>query len=220
MLVIGNALHTQNVDDWSLIERGRLPTTPNPAVSAFSRSEIAALGQWVDRGGSLLLLADHMPFAGAAAALGESFGFTFLDGFVEDPDTWDPTTFGRTDGALIDHVITRGRRPGTRVDSVATFDGQAFVAEGAEPLMILSRQYVSYQPSIPWDIDSDTPTVSVAGWLQGAVKRIGRGRMAVFGDATMFSAQIRVDGQPMGMNAPQGAQNLDLLLNVMHWLTD
>ena len=77
---------------------------------------------------------------------------------------------------------------------------------------------MSYQPDIPWEIDANTPTISVAGWFQGAVKRFYDGRLAVFGDATMFSAQLKRDGTPMGMNSDAGKQNLQFLLNVLHWL--
>jgi len=36
----------------------------------------------------------------------------------------------------------------------------------------------------------------------------------------MFSAQLGgAQRQPMGMNAPNAAQNYQFLLNVMHWLS-
>ena len=50
------------------------------------------------------------------------------------------------------------------------------------------------------------------------MKRFHRGRIAVFGDATMFSAQLKGDGTRMGMNSDEGVHNLQFLLNVMHWL--
>ena len=58
--------------------------------------------------------------------------------------------------------------------------------------------------------------------LQGAVLRFGKGRVAVFGEAAMFSAQewITKDERVlMGMNRPDAAQNPQFLLNVMHWLS-
>ena len=118
----------------------------------------------------------------------------------------------------MDHPITRGWGRDPSVEFVATFDGAAFRADGAEPLMILGSQYVSYQPEITWEIEENTPAISVAGWLQGAVKSIHDGRIAVFGDATMFSAQLKRNGTHMGMNSDEGAHNLQFLLNVLHWL--
>jgi len=218
LLVIIGALHERNLENWSLIGDGQNPTKSDPVLSAFSPKEIVAVNEWVVEGGALLLLAEHMPVAGAMTELAESFGFQLLNGFVEDPDTWDPAIFRVSDGTLVDHPITRGRSGETRVESVATFDGAAFTADNAEPLMILGPQYVSYQPKITWDIDENTPTIPVAGWFQGAVKDYGDGRLAIFSDATMFSAQLKRDGSRMGMNNIDGTQNLQFLINIMHWL--
>ena len=71
VVVISNALNERNVKDWSL---------PNP--SAFTQDEIAALHGWVEKGGSLLLIADHMPFPGAASELAKAFGVEFSNGFA------------------------------------------------------------------------------------------------------------------------------------------
>ncbi|MHC4507963.1 MAG: hypothetical protein ACYTAO_03255 [Planctomycetota bacterium] len=50
--------------------------------------------------------------------------------------------------------------------------------------------------------------------------KVDNGRVAVFGEAAMFSAQLAGPKQrPMGMNASDAEQNHQLLLNVMHWLT-
>ena len=168
-----------------------------------------------------MLLADHMPFAGAAAELAAAFDFLLINGFVVDPDLWDPSVFHRADGTLADHPITRGRRNSESIDSVGTFIGSAFTAEEAKPLMVLGSQYVSYNPTVAWEINEGTPVISVAGMLQGALKRIEKGRIAVFSDATMFSAQIGTPDMPrLGMNTPQGHQNLQFLLNVLHWLSE
>jgi hypothetical protein len=52
-----------------------------------------------------------------------------------------------------------------------------------------------------------------------AVLTHGRGRIAVFGEAAMFSAQVSgSQRRPMGMNASNALQNPQFLLNTMHWL--
>lgn len=208
VLVIGNALHSRNVDDWSL-----------PTPSAFTDIEIATIHRWISEGGTLLLLADHMPYAGAAADLAAVFGMTFINGFVEDPNTWDPVEFHRAEGMLVDHAITRGGGSHEAINLIATFSGAAFTTEDAEPLMVLGPQYVSYQSTVAWQIDQNTPIVPVGGWLQGAVKQVGKGRIAVFADATMFSAQLSSEDTPIGMNSPKSKENIQFLLNIMHWLT-
>jgi hypothetical protein len=69
-------------------------------------------------------------------------------------------------------------------------------------------------------ITPDAPAVPIEGWCQGAVLKFGKGRVAVFGEAAMFSAQLAGPQQmPVGMNSPEAPQNHQLLLNVMHWLT-
>ena len=64
-----------------------------------------------------------------------------------------------------------------------------------------------------------TPAVSNAQRpdMSGSWHR--EGRVAVFGEAAMFSAQVTGPNRStMGMNAPVAAQNAPFLLNVMRWL--
>lgn len=211
VLVIANALHASNDQSWAL-----------PTPSAFTPQEIAAVEAWVREGGSLLLIADHMPFPGAAADLAAAFGVTMGNGFAYDSAEDSRMRFARSDGSLADHPVARGRGADERVDSVFAFTGQAFrvTAAGAEPLMTLGRGSVLLLPQVAWQFSAETPRENVAGQLQGAVLRHGRGRVAVFGEAAMFSAQrAGPQRQPMGMNDPRAPQNVQFLLNVMHWLT-
>ena len=214
ILVIANALAERNGKDgnWSL-----------PTPSAFSDEEIAAVVNWVRGGGSLLLIADHMPFPGAAEKLAAAFGVRFSNGFALDQKVpGEPIIFRRSDASLRDHAITRGRTTKEKVDSVATFTGSAFQAgSDAQPLLVLGQTVVSLTPSVAWQFKPDTPRVPVEGWYQGAVLRFGKGRVAVFGEAAMFTTQLAgPERKLMGMNAPMAAQNHRLLLNVIHWLSD
>src|SRR5215207_8780673 len=129
--------------------------------------------------------------------------------------------FKLSDGSLKDHPITRGRAPAERVDSVATFTGSAFQAEGdAQPLLVLGPSVSSFLTSVAGQITNETPRFPVGGWYQGAVLRFGKGRVCVFGEAAMFSAQLAGPNRnPMGMNAPVASQNPRFLLNVMRWLS-
>ncbi|HKP28215.1 MAG TPA: DUF4350 domain-containing protein [Gemmatimonadales bacterium] len=214
VLVIANAM-------WSEAE---WETYPYPTPSAFTPEEITAVHQWVKAGGRLLLIADHMPIAGANAPLAAPFGVTFNDGFaVEgfrgseaslDSAFAKPTIFRRTAGTLREHPVAQG------IDSVRTFTGQAFQAPKAEPILVLPATFVSLMPRIAWQFKPDTRRVPVGGWLQGAVMRVGSGRAAFFGEAAMFSAQVAGPSRrPMGMNAPGAERNFQLVLNLMHWLS-
>ena len=210
ILVIANALAERNETDWSL-----------PTPSAFSDDEVKAVRDWVKDGGSLLLIVDHMPFPGAAEKLAAAFGVRFSNGYAIDEKRQGPMVFKLSDGSLKDHQIVKGRSDNEKVDSVATFTGSAFQIEGnAQPLFILGESVVSILASVAGEITDKTPRVPVKGWYQGAVMRFGKGRVAVFGEAAMFSAQLGGPNRnPMGMNDPIAAQNAQFLLNVMHWLS-
>jgi hypothetical protein len=213
ILVIANAIAER-------LSRGpwALPNSP-----AFSGAEIAVLERWVHRGGSLLLIADHMPFPGAAETLAAAFGIQVTDGFATDSTcAIDEMVFRRADGSLADHPITNGRNRRERVDSVRSFTGQAFrLTRPGRPLMTLGAGAVVLLPSIAWQFSDSTPRIPAEGMLQGAVLSHGRGRVAMFGEAAMFSAQVSGPSRrPMGMNAPRAGENSRFLLNLMHWLAE
>jgi hypothetical protein len=211
VLVVANALHRSNDTTWAL-----------PTPSAFTPEEIAAVRRWVEQGGSLFLIADHMPFAGAATELGAAFGITFTNGFAVDTTLGNPGTlvFRRADGSLRASPIIEGRGAEERVDSVVTFTGSAFqVGADATPVLVFGPAARSLNPDTAWAFSDRTPRVDVGGWSQGALLRVGRGRVAVFGEAAMFSAQLAgPNRRPVGMNAPVAAQNPQFLLNIVHWL--
>jgi hypothetical protein len=194
---------------------------PYPTPSAFTDEEIAAVRQWVEGGGRLLLIADHMPLAGAAAKLAAAFGVEFSDGFAQrDPASDEPDLFTRAAGTLADHAIVRGRDAAEAVTSIRTFTGQAFRAPRAQPLIVLPAGFVNLTPRKAWDFTPDTPRAPATGHLQGAVMAVGKGRAAFFGEAAMFTAQLAgPDKNPVGMNSPGAEQNHRFVLNVLHWLS-
>ena len=201
---------------------------PYPTPSGFTPAEVEAAYGWVRTGGSLLLIADHMPLAGVAANLAAGFGVTFNNGFAyagvnleTGRPAGGPTMFRSDDGTLRPHAIVSGRTSAESVTSVQTFTGQAFQAPAsATPLFVLSESWVSLMPEQPWQFDAQTARVPVGGWFQGAVMSVGSGRAAFFGEAAMFSAQVAgPERRPMGMNAPTAAQNFQFTLNLLHWLT-
>ena len=211
LLVISNALAKENRDEetWTL-----------PTPSAFSQEEIAAVRDWVRNGGALLLIADHMPFPGAAGKLAAAFGFRFSNGFAAVGEKRDgQLTFRRTDGSLAEHPIRSGRSVTERIDSVTSFVGSAFEAgRNAKPVLILPPTAVSLLPNAAWEKGPQVRFVPAAGWTQGATLRFGKGRVAIFGEAAMFTAQlVGPDRTPVGMNSIEG--NPQFVLNVMHWLS-
>lgn len=202
-LVIANAVHASNEQVWAL-----------PTPSAFTAEEIVALKRWVQDGGGLLLIADHMPFAGAVKELAGAFGFTFSNCFALENVQRPLERFYRGAG-LSDHPLTAG------VDTVVTFTGSAFrLPAEASPLLALNDGYDLLEPDTAWQFNESTREQKGGGWYQAAILCFGKGRVAVFGEAAMFSAQLAgPESRPMGMNKPEARDNVRLLRNVMRWLT-
>lgn len=210
ILVIANALNPANAVQWSL-----------PTPSAFTAGEIAAVKSFVENGGSLLLIADHMPFSGAASDLAAAFGVTFFNGFAfHMPEPRPVDVFTATDGSLGRDIVLLGRLSSGNVTRVATFTGSAFRApDAARRLLILTDDYQVVMPQTAWVFSPWTPRVGGGGLLQGAVMPYGRGRLAVFGEAAMFTAQIEDStGARIGFTAPGAEGNKQFVLNVAHWL--
>lgn len=211
LLVIANPLHRRNLGgNWVL-----------PTPSAFSQAEIRAVRRWVEQGGALLLIADHMPFPGAAADLAAAFGVEMPNGFAMDTAgaTGGVLSFRRADGTLANHPVTRGRGAAELIDSVVSFTGNAFRWPQADPLLVLGPGTAVFLPDTAWRFGPGTPRLAGAGMLQGAVRQVGLGRVAIFGEAAMFTAQLAGPNRiPVGMNAPGAPRNAQLVLNLMRWL--
>lgn len=206
ILVIANALNLVNERNWSL-----------PTPSAFTEAEIEAVKIWVEQGGSLLLIADHMPFPGAASDLAKAFGFELVNGHVFEAETGsDNFIFGepvRLDlGEAEDLSLPH-------TNSVRTFSGEAFsIPRSAHSVLTLDGKYVAFLPKTAWKFEDDTPIIDVSGYSQGAIMHFGEGRIAVFGEAAAFSAQISKNGDLMGMNAPGAKDNAGFVLKIIRWL--
>jgi len=209
ILVIANALHPSNEGEWVL---------PNP--SAFTPEEIEYIKRWVFLGGRLLLIADHMPFAGAAYDLGKAFGFDFLNGFAfTRMRSWPPSLFKRSDNTLPESPVITGSSEYERIDSVATFTGSAFKGPvNSIPILCFIEGNYSLQPDTAWQFSGDTPRQDLAGYFQGAILSYGTGKIAVFGEAAMFTAQIANGTIKAGFNSEVAPQNAQFTLNLVHWL--
>jgi hypothetical protein len=209
ILVIANALDASDTADWIL---------PDP--SAFSKDEILRLHQWVQEGGRVLLIADHMPFAGAAGELAAAFGFRYLNGFAFTGNrTWPPSRFTRLEGTLLSSPVTDAGATSTAINEVTTFTGSAFtIPDQAIPVVKFKPEHWSLQPDTAWVFHPGTPRVQLGGYCQGALLKYGKGRIAVFGEAAMFTAQVVNETRKVGFNSPEAPQNAMFLLNVIHWL--
>lgn len=205
VLVIANAL----------VEWARGPFVI-PTPSAFTKEEIKEVNAWVKKGGSLFLIADHMPFAGASEKLAKSFGFTFYDSFLFDANQQGILDFSKENNMLSNHQLTEN------VSSVKTFTGQAFkIPNKAESILKTSEKLVVHLPDTMWRFSPKTKRFSAEGLSQGAIMNYGKGKIAVFGEAAMFTAQLAGRNQfKVGMNSEGAEENYKLLINIVTWLTE
>ena len=88
------------------------------------------------------------------------------------------------------------------------------------PILVFPKKSVSKEPDIAWKFNKRTKEVDISGWHQGALLKVGDGRIAVFRSPS-FTAQLTgPQKRRMGMAAPHADQNYQMLLNVIHWLSD
>ena len=232
-----DVLVVSNARDLEALKAGNL------ASPAFTERECDVVRDWVRKGGSLLLIADHAPFGHAAESLGKRFGVTMGKGWVFDrASTGGITTqlvFSNENGLLGVHPILRGRDASEQVKSIRSFTGQSLgVPVGTTILMKLST--TAREAPTPDDLDAEaaaarstdtsTGTIGshsspVVGRAQGIAMTFGRGRVVVLGEAGLFSAQVvrftdRNQQREMkfGMNVP-GNDDRQFALNVLHWLS-
>jgi hypothetical protein len=207
ILVIANALGAEELDD------------DGADASAFTEEECQAVQEWVKDGGSLLLIADHAPAGGAAAALSNRFGVDMSKGFTYDPNNSVPNIpslliFSRENKLLATHPITEGRDQNERVNKVWSFTGQSLKGPANSAAILMLSDTATDKASR----EAET-SVSAAGRAQAVALKFGKGRVVVQGEAAMLSAQMAgPNKEKMGMNAP-GIDNRQYAINVMHWLS-
>jgi S1-C subfamily serine protease len=197
-----------------------LTRSPETANAAFDAAECDAVHDWVEAGGSLLLIADHYPWAASNEILSTKLGVEMGKSMTLDPTNAErgfpaQLNFSRLNGLLGEHPILMGRDGSERIDRVVSFTGQSLKGpEGSVPLLKLaSSAFDQSRPAIP---GRNAPA---AGRAQGLAITLGRGKVVVLGEAAMLSAQVNGNQRVrMGMNVP-GTDNRQFGLNIMHWLS-
>lgn len=207
ILIIANALGAEEMDD------------EGSDKTAFTEEEIQAVHNWVKSGGALLLIADHAPFGGAAAALASRFDVDSSNSYTFDPQNsvaGSPShlIFSRENKLLASHAITEGRGEKERVNLLRSFTGQSLKGPEGSIAILSLAETATDSPSY----EAQT-SVSAAGRAQAVALKFGKGRVLVQGEAAMLSAQIAgQEKRRMGMNVP-GNDNRQYTLNLMHWLS-
>lgn len=207
ILVISNALGAEEDDDEGADQ------------SAFTDEEIQIVHDWVKGGGSLLLIADHAPFGGAAAALASRFGVDMSKGYTFDKENsvaGSPShlIFSRENKLLGKHSIVEGRGETERVNLLRSFTGQSLKGPDDSVAILKLSDAATDSPNY-----GAQTSVSADGRAQALALKFGKGRVVVQGEAAMLSAQVSgSENRRMGMNVP-GNDNRQYALNLMHWLS-
>ncbi|HKS28575.1 MAG TPA: hypothetical protein VJS44_12175, partial [Pyrinomonadaceae bacterium] len=127
---------------------------------AFTEDECDAVRDWVNTGGSLLLITDIYPTGAAASNLARRFGVEMSKGYTEDPvnhvsNRAGVILFARDKGLIGQHPITDGRTPQERISRVITYTGQSLKGpEGSTPILKLSDTAVDRVPEL---IETENP---------------------------------------------------------------
>jgi len=72
-------------------------------------------------------------------------------------------------------------------------------------------------PDRPRHFDKNTKYIPIENQVQGAILKYDEGRVAVFGEASMFTAQVD-NNSKIGFGYPGARQNVQFTLNIIHWL--
>ncbi len=220
----------QNIDLLIIANATTTEQKEGDMTSAFSASEIQVLTKWIQKGGSLLLIADHDPFGSAASDLAKVLGVGMDNVWTVDSlrvnqeigrNTW--LEYGRENGGLGQHPILQADSPESAIKRVITFTGQSLSFDSTwTSILQLSNSARNYYERSDAKVASvDTSTYfSVPGQSQLIARKYGAGRIVIAGEAAMFTAQeARVLWKTMNAGFNYGSyDNKKFVLNIIHWL--
>ncbi len=214
ILVIANPLSDRMDSLTKRAQRNKEPYRWSAVATqnAYAESEISAIKNWVNNGGSLLLILDHAPIGKSGGFLAEAFGVESRNVGTYDTLSLDPKVdtsngarnilFTRSNKLIGSHPIMNG------IDSVTTYTGLS--------LMGPSKSTVLLQlPSTAYDRDWLPETRqfrnrTARGRSQGIAFEFGKGRVVVMGEAAEF--------RPIFLSRSERG-NWQFLLNILRWLS-
>jgi hypothetical protein len=176
----------------------------------YSNDEVTAIHNWVENGGSLLLILDHAPNGKVGEAIAAAFGIEnrnvgTYDPLSRDPavDTTEATTllFTRSKGLIGKHPIVNG------IDSITTYTGESLVGPpGSDVLLHLpatarDQDWLPETRQFRWR--------SAAGRTQGVAFDYGKGRVVMLGEAAIT--------RPKSLSQTNRG-NWKFILNILRWL--
>ncbi len=179
-----------------------IPEPQNP----FSDTERQTIIEFVQRGGGLLMIADHRDSD-------------------RDNDGWDsPEVFNGWDGKTPSNVPSEYRKS---LDAASSFGlSFSFASSFRDPVMtvkpVTSHSITDGLPSagiyVGTSIDQGTPLMGANGKTYLAVNEIGKGRVLGYGDSSAFSDGTFSDGTKSKYNNWVNLSNARLAINAVKWL--
>lgn len=213
LFIIANA-YTRNYKNYSTLE----------APSVYTDDEIAMLVEWVKKGGSMLILADHSPFAGGTIQLANAFGFTYMTGIAISKNSLSERInshidFTKENKLLAEHPITDGSSGRKPISHFYAFEGQAIIPPSQATSILTIPSY--FETLLGFDPEVDfysSPRLDSGGLSQGATLEFGNGRLMIMGETGGFTAQI-IDGiAGTGFEEPVADENKEFVLAALRWL--
>lgn len=198
------------------------------ATSPFTNEEIDAIEEWVNNGGSALIITEHYPFGIAMSPLLNKFGIHVHNGYTEDTllnnkEVPDALLFEKSKGNLNPtHAIL------DNVERINTFTGSSVKGDSTWiPLIMFTPNAQNYNVKVDVKKDGGDITTSVEysdyysanGYSQGLCKQYGKGKIVVLAESAFITAQIDRNGNKFGMNVPD-TDNKQFTLNMIRWLAE
>ncbi len=179
-----------------------IPEPQNP----FSDTERQTVLEFVQRGGGLLMIADHRDSD-------------------RDNDGWDsPEVFNGWDGKTPSNVPSDYRKS---LDAASSFGlSFSFASSFRDPVITIkpltSHSITDGLPSagiyVGTSIDQGTPLMGANGKTYLAANEIGKGRVLGYGDSSAFSDGTFSDGTKSKYNNWVNLSNARLAINAVKWL--
>lgn len=190
-----------------------------PALPAFTDEESRLIEAWVKSGGSLLLMSDHTSIGDSIHPLAALFGVKISSGETNDPVNYLPALqdtshllFTDENHLLMKHPITYGKTSDEHVHRIAVFSGQSVLGpKDSKVILAMGKTAENHFAD-----GSHKPVGE--HYVEALSFHYGKGRVVVFGDATVFTSKIRIDKkQNEGMNRSD-IDNVKLATNTFRWL--
>ena len=187
-------------------------------LKAYSKEEIDHVYNYVNKGGSLLILTEKSPMINAMEPLLNKFGITATYGTIADTLHQDKQFgknvihYSRENGMLtVNHPILKGRNASEEINHIVMITGSAFKGQDYTNILPTSRAAQMGNAGVFTPVEQ--------GSSMGLAGKVGKGKVVVLSDTEIFIAMLfSKDKIKVGMQMPEYDLK-QLALNIMHWLS-